>query len=178
MLVGSLLLRWIYSTDSGLPGLLLGPFGLGDAAILADPRGAMVALVSNAIWRDSAFAMIVLLAGLKAIPIQLYAAARIDGAGAWMRFRRITLPLMRTPLLIAVVRLLIHFVNVLTFALVLTGGGPNNATQTLGLAMYRLGFVDFRLGEANALAVLVFLFNIVLIGTNLLLFRQRRRVQP
>ena len=126
-----------------------------------NPASAMAALVSNAIWRDSAFAMIMLLAGLKAIPAQLYAAARVDGAGPWMRFTRITLPLMRVPLLIAVVRLLIHFVNVLTFALILTGGGPNNATQTMGLAMYRLGFVDFRIGEANALAILVFVFNIV-----------------
>jgi len=178
MLVGSLLLRWIYSSDSGLPGMLLGPFGLGDTSLLANPTTAMAALVSNAIWRDSAFAMIILLAGLKAIPMQLYAAARVDGAGPWMRFTRITLPLLRVPLLIAVVRLLIHFVNVLTFALILTGGGPNNATQTMGLAMYRLGFVDFRIGEANALAILVFVFNIVLIGVNLLLFRQRKGVAP
>ncbi len=117
--------------------------------------------------------MILLLAGLKAIPAELFAAARVDGAGAWMRFSRITLPLMRIPLLIAVVRLLMHFVNVLTYALILTGGGPNNATQTLGLAMYRLGFVDFRLGEANALAILVFVFNLALIAVNLLLFRKR-----
>ena len=178
MLVGSLLLRWIYSRDAGLSGMLLGPFGLADFSLLADPATAMAALVSNAVWRDSAFAMIVLLAGLKAIPGQLYAAARVDGAGPWMRFTRITLPLLRVPILIAVVRLLIHFVNVLTFALVLTGGGPNNATQTTGLAMYRLGFVDFRIGEANALALLVFVFNLLLIGANLALFRCGRSLSP
>ena len=131
-------------------------------------------MIFNAVWRDSAFAMILLLAGLKSIPPQLHAAARVDGASAWYRFRRITLPLMRLPILITLVRLLIHFVNVLTFALVLTGGGPNNATQTMGLAMYRLGFIDFRIGEANALAMLVFLFNIVLIAVNVALFRERR----
>ncbi|CAH1656330.1 MULTISPECIES: sugar ABC transporter permease [unclassified Chelatococcus] len=175
MLVGSLLLRWIFSTDSGLVAATLGPFGLGDATILADPRAAMGALIFNAGWRDSAFAMILLLAGLKSIPPQLHAAARVDGASTWYRFRHITLPLMRIPILIAVVRLLIHFVNVLTFALVLTGGGPNGATQTMGLAMYRLGFLDARIGEANALAILVFLFNIVLIGINVALFSERRR---
>jgi len=174
MLVGSLLLRWIYSRDAGISSMALGFFGLGDFSILANPSAAMAALVSNAVWRDSAFAMILLLAGLKAIPPELHAAARIDGASAFMRFRRITLPLLRIPILIAIVRLLIHFVNVLTFALILTGGGPNNATQTIGLAMYRLGFIDFRLGEANALAVLVFVFNIILIACNLALFRQRR----
>lgn len=178
MLVGSLLLRWIFSTDSGLVAAALGPFGLGDTTILADPTAAMGALIFNAGWRDSAFAMILLLAGLKSIPPQLHAAARVDGASAWYRFRHVTLPLMRIPILIAVVRLLIHFVNVLTFALVLTGGGPNGATQTMGLAMYRLGFLDARIGEANALAILVFLFNIVLIGINVLLFSERRRATP
>ena len=174
MLVGSLLLRWIFSKDAGILGAVLGPFGLGDATILADPETAMAALVFNGVWRDSAFAMILLLAGLKSIPPELGQAAAIDGASAFYRFRRITLPLMRIPILITVIRLLIHFVNVLTFALILTGGGPNNATQTLGLSLYRLGFVDFRMGEANALAILVFLMNVVLIGFNLMLFRQRR----
>ncbi len=174
MLVGSLLLRWLYSSDGGLSSMALSSVGMGDFSILADPNAAMAALVSNAVWRDSAFAMILLLAGLKSIPQELHAAARVDGASAWMRFHRITLPMLRIPLLIAVVRLLIHFVNVLTFALVLTGGGPNNATQTMGLALYRLGFVDFQLGEANALATLVFLFNIALIACNLALFKQRK----
>jgi multiple sugar transport system permease protein len=174
MLVGSLLLKWIFSRDGGVMPLMLAPFGLGDASLLADPNGAMAALVANAVWRDSAFAMILLMAGLKGISPQLYAAARIDGASAWYRFRRITLPLLRVPILITLIRLAIHFVNVLTFALVLTGGGPNNATQTMGLAMYRMGFADFRLGPANALAVLVLVFNLALIAVLLRLFRERR----
>jgi ABC-type sugar transport system permease subunit len=177
MLVGSMLLRWLFSSDAGIVAAALGPFGLGDLSILGDPKAAMAALIFNAVWRDSAFAMILLLAGLKSIPPQLHAAARVDGASAFYRFWRITLPLMRIPILITLVRLMIHFVNVLTFALILTGGGPNNATQTLGLALYRMGFVDFRLGEANALAILVFLLNLILIAFNLLLFRQRRRVR-
>ncbi len=177
MLVGSMLLRWLFSSDAGIIGVVLGPFGLGGLTILADPKAAMAALIFNAVWRDSAFAMILLLAGLKSIPPQLHAAARVDGASAFYRFRRITVPLMRIPILITLVRLMIHFVNVLTFALILTGGGPNNATQTLGLSLYRLGFVDFRLGDANALAILVFLLNLILIAFNLLLFRQRRRGQ-
>lgn len=174
MLVGSLLLKWIFSKDAGIMYLALGPLGLPDVSILSDPHSAMAALVYNAVWRDSAFAMILLMAGLKGIDAQLYAAARVDGASAWYRFRRITLPLLRVPILITLIRLLIHFVNVLTFALILTGGGPNNATQTMGLAMYRMGFVDFRLGPANALAFLVLLFNLVLIAILLRLFRQRR----
>jgi multiple sugar transport system permease protein len=174
MLVGSLLLKWIFTKDAGIMYLVLGPLGVPDISVLSDPTSAMAALVYNAVWRDSAFAMIMLMAGLKGINGQLYAAARVDGASAWYRFRRITLPLLRVPILITLIRLLIHFVNVLTFALILTGGGPNNATQTMGLTMYRMGFVDFRLGPANALAFLVLLFNLVLIFILLRLFRQKR----
>lgn len=174
MLVGSLLLKWIFSADGGVSQMVLGPLSLGDTAILADPRGAMAALIFNALWRDCGFAMIMLMAGLKSIPLQLYAAARVDGASAWYRFRRITLPLMRVPIFITLVRLLIHFVNVLTFSLVLTGGGPSNATLTMGLAMYRMGFSDFRIGQANALALLVFLFNLALIFVLLRLFAEKR----
>ncbi len=174
MLVGSLLLKWIFSTDGGISQLLLGPFGMADTSILADARGAMGALIFNALWRDCGFAMILLMAGLKGIPLELYAAARVDGAGGWYTFRRITLPLMRIPIFITLVRLLIHFVNVLTFALVLTGGGPNNATLTMGLTMYRMGFVDYRIGQANALALLVFVFNLMLIFVLLRLFAERR----
>jgi ABC-type sugar transport system permease subunit len=173
MLVGSMLLKWIFGQDSGILAFALGPLGLGQSTILADPKAAMAALVFNAVWRDSAFAMILLLAGLKAINPQLYAAARVDGAGPLMRFRTLTLPLMRTPILITTIRLAIHFVNVLTFALILTGGGPNEATQTLGLTMYRIGFVDFRIGQASAMAFLVFLFNLVLIVALLRLFKEK-----
>jgi ABC-type sugar transport system permease subunit len=93
-----------------------------------------------------------------------------------MRFRTLTLPLMRTPILITTIRLAIHFVNVLTFALILTGGGPNEATQTLGLTMYRIGFVDFRIGQASAMAFMVFLFNLVLIFILLRLFKEKQGV--
>lgn len=174
MLVGSMLLKWLFSPDGGVSSLLLTPLGMADTSILADPENAMAALVFNAVWRDSAFAMILLMAGLKAVPLQLYQAAKVDGASAFYRFRRITLPLMRVPILVTLVRLLIHFVNVLTFALVLTSGGPNETTNTLGLELYRIGFIDFRFGQANALAILVFIFNILLVLLVVRLFEQKR----
>ena len=135
----------------------------------------MAALVFNAVWRDSAFAMIFAARGAEEHPAA--ASTRPPGSTAparVYRFRRITLPLMRLPILIAVVRLLIHFVNVLTFALILTGGGPERRDADDWACLYRLGFIDFRIGEANALAVLVFLFNLVLVACNCCLFRQRR----
>ena len=163
MLVGSLLLKWIFSKDAGVMSMVLGPLGpAGRQPARGSRRRDGSARRQRGVARR-AFAMILLMAGLKGISPQLYAAARVDGASAWYRFRRLTLPLLRVPILITLIRLAIHFVNVLTFALILTGGGPNNATQTMGLAMYRMGFVDYRLGPANALAFLVLLFNLVLI---------------
>lgn len=176
MLVGSMLLKWIFAQESGLTPLILGPIGLGDVSILSDPKTAMAALVYNAMWRDSAFAMIMLLAGLKSLPVQIFQAARVDGASPFYIFRRITLPLLRIPILITLVRLFIHFVNTLTFPLILTGGGPANATETVVLRMFRLGFQDNVLGQANALAVLIFAGNIILVAVLLFLFRQAKRL--
>lgn len=176
MLVGSMLLKWIFAQEGGLAPLVMGPLGLGEHAILADPNSAMAALVYNAMWRDSAFAMMLLLAGLKSIPMQIFAAARIDGASAFYRFRRITLPLLQVPILITIVRLFIHFVNILTFPLILTGGGPSDATEVVVLRMFRLGFQDHLLGPANALAILIFAANLLLVAVLLMLFRKANRL--
>ncbi|MGE0798305.1 MAG: carbohydrate ABC transporter permease [Lautropia sp.] len=173
MLVGSLLLKWLFSADAGLIALANAYFGLSIRTILADPAYAMAALVANAIWRDSAFAMIMLLAGLKSIPPTLIAAARIDGAGRWMIFTRIVLPLLKPAMLITLVRLLLHFANVLTFPLILTGGGPNNATDTVALRIFRVGFEDYDLGRANAMAIVLCLFNIAVVVLLLIAFRSR-----
>ena len=175
VLVGSLLLKWVLSLDAGILPTLLQPFGLADMSILGDPQRALGALVFNGVWRDSAFAMILLLAGLKSIPAQLYSAALVDGASPLYRFRRITLPLMRVPILITLVRLTISFVNILTFALVLTGGGPGSATRTVSLQLYRLGFENYRFGQANALAFIMVVFNVLLILVLVRLFRSGRQ---
>ncbi|TKT75711.1 sugar ABC transporter permease [Aquamicrobium sp. LC103] len=177
MLVGSMLLKWVFSKESGLSDLVLAPMGMGDVSILADPDTAMAALVYNAVWRDSAFAMIMLLAGLKSIPAHLQLAARVDGASAWYRFRRITLPLLQVPIFITVIRLFIHLVNTLTYPLILTGGGPGTSTETVVLKMYRLGFNDNVLGQANALAIMVFIVNIALVAVLLRLFKKAGNIQ-
>jgi multiple sugar transport system permease protein len=176
MLVGSMLLKWIFAQESGLMPLILAPLGLGDVSILSDPKTAMAALVFNAMWRDGAFAMIMLLAALKSVPAQIFQAARVDGASSLYILWRITIPLLRLPILITIVRLFIHFVNTLTFPLILTGGGPANATETIVLRMFRLGFQDHVLGQANALAILIFAANVVMVAMLLLLFRQARRI--
>uniref|UniRef100_Q11FY3 Carbohydrate ABC transporter membrane protein 1, CUT1 family n=1 Tax=Chelativorans sp. (strain BNC1) TaxID=266779 RepID=Q11FY3_CHESB len=176
MLVGSLLLKWLFTQEAGIAPILLAPFGLVDYSILGNRESAMAALVFNAVWRDSAFAMLLLMAGLKSIPIHLYQAARVDGATPVYSFFRITLPLMRMPILITLVRLLLYFVNALTFQLVLTNGGPAGATRNIVLHMYKSSFEDSLLGLGNAMSFVLFLFNLALIGVLIVLFRTSRRV--
>ena len=176
MLVGSMMLKWVFANESGLAPLLLAPFGVGDISILSEPKTAMAALVFNAMWRDGAFAMIMLLAALKSVPAQLFQAARVDGASTFYILRRITIPLLRIPIMITIVRLFIHFVNTLTYPLILTGGGPADATETIVLRMFRLGFQDHLLGQANALAILIFAANVIMVAMLLRLFRQARRI--
>ena len=176
MLVGSMMLKWVFANESGLAPLLLAPFGVGDISILSEPKTAMAALVFNAMWRDGAFAMIMLLAALKSVPAQLFQAARVDGASTFYILRRITIPLLRIPIMITIVRLFIHFVNTLTYPLILTGGGPADATETIVLRMFRLGFQDHLLGQANALAILIFAANVIMVAMLLALFRQARRI--
>lgn len=174
MLVGSLLLRWVFSEDAGLMELALAPMGLGGRSILGHPDTAMAALVANAIWRDSAFAMMLLLAGLKSIPPTLILAARVDGASYVFAFRKIILPLVRTPILITLTRLGLFYINILTFPLILTGGGPGGATQTVILWSFRVGFEDYALGRANAAAILVFVFNLLFVAGLFRMFRNKR----
>lgn len=176
MLVGSMMLKWVFANESGLAPLLLAPFGVGDISILSEPKTAMAALVFNAMWRDGAFAMIMLLAALKSVPAQLFQAAQVDGASTFYILRRITIPLLRIPIMITIVRLFIHFVNTLTYPLILTGGGPADATETIVLRMFRLGFQDHLLGQANALAILIFVANVIMVAMLLRLFRQARRI--
>jgi ABC-type sugar transport system permease subunit len=175
MLVGSLLLKWLLSMDAGLIPLAAAWAGMEIGTILGDPHHAFAALVANGIWRDSAFAMVLLLAGLRSIPLSLIQAARMDGAGPLRILLEIILPLLRPVMLIAAARLLLHFANVLTFPLILTGGGPNSATETVALRIFRVGFEDYDLGRANAMAVVLAIFNIAAVGLLLFVFRKRGR---
>ena len=107
--------------------------------------------------------VIVLLAGLKSIPSELEEAARIDGASSWQVFRLITLPLLQTPLLLVAVVLTLSNINTVETPLILTGGGPRDATRVLAIDVYERAFAIFDLGSATALALVMFAGNILLV---------------
>lgn len=163
-LVVAILWKWILAPfDGGLFNGLLAFIGLGPVAVLSDDLGSMAALVGVAVWRTFAFAAILLLAGLAQIPEDLYRAAAVDGQSRWEQFRRITLPLLKPSILIVLATLTISYFNEVQVIIGLTEGGPIGRTQTLSYLLYQVGFTEGNQGYGNAIAVVMFLINMLLI---------------
>lgn len=118
--------------------------------------------------------MLLVLAGLSAIPDYLYEAASIDRAGAWFQFRRITLPQVMPLLLIAVLFRTIEAFKQFDLVSGLTGGGPGDATQTVSIRLYQLAFGDFDTGKASALAYIIL---VVIIAVSNLYIRALNRAR-
>jgi multiple sugar transport system permease protein len=156
--VAALLWRWIFGAEEGLLNILLARAGHtgGPVAFLAAPLYAGIAVVICEVWKTTPFVAILLLAGLRMIPGELYESARIDGAGPWQRFRFITLPLMRPAILIALLFRTMDALRIFDTVYVLTGGGPGNTTETLSLYTYKVMFSYLDMGRGAALAMLMF----------------------
>jgi multiple sugar transport system permease protein len=127
-----------------------------------DPSWAILALVSLALWTSvGGTRMIIFLAGLQGVPEELYDAAKVDGAGAWARFRHVTLPMLTPTIFFNLVLGIIGALQVFTSALVATEGGPAYATWFYALHIYKEAFQYFNMGYASALA---WLFAILIIA--------------
>ncbi len=145
--------EWMYNTDFGLLNHLLGM----KINWLGNPLWALNAAVFMDIWKTTPFVVILLLAGLKVIPRELYHAARIDGAGAWPIFTKITLPLIMPVVVVVLVFRTLDAFRVFDAVYVLTGGGPANTTETLSIYAYKVLFQTLQFGYGSALSVVVFL---------------------
>lgn len=150
--------------------------GLTDPKIrwVSDERTALLSIIIIAAWQTMGFNTVLFLAGLQNIPGELYEAATVDGAGAWDKFWRITLPLLAPSTFYVVSTTTIQAMQVFeqVFILMNPPEGPNNSTITLVLYLYRSGFQNFKQGYASALAWVLF---IVIFGLTLIQFRQQRR---
>lgn len=163
-IVVALLWKWILLPSPG--GLLASLFiaaGTSPTEFLTNPALAMPTVIVVGVWRNFAFAAIILTAGLGQIPRDLYRAAAVDGLGPVERFRRITLPLLAPSILIVLCVLTISYFNEVQVIIGLTGGGPINATTTLAYQLYQTGFVELDQGRGNAIAVIMFLINMALV---------------
>jgi multiple sugar transport system permease protein len=149
--------RAMYHYDYGILNHLLSLIGLGRVKWLIDPKLALWSVVLVDIWQWTPMAFLILLAGLQSIPKEFYEAARVDGATGFKLFRRITLPLLRNHLMLALLLRSIDTFKIFDKVYALTGGGPGSATETISFYIYREGFRYFNMGRASAAAVVMFL---------------------
>ncbi len=152
----ALIWRWMYEPRAGIINTGLRAIGLPGPAWLGDPHWAMAAIIIMSVWKGFGYNMVLFLAGLQGIPITIYEAAMLDGANAWQRFWKITLPLLSPMVFLAVVLTVISSFQVFDQAYVMTNGGPANATNTIVLYIYQNGFQYFRMGYASAIAWVLF----------------------
>ncbi len=163
----ALLWRWIYASDFGLINSLLAELGIRGPGWLGNPDWALPALIGMAMWHVGG-GMIVYLAGLQGVPSELYEAAAVDGANAWVRLRYITIPMISPVIFFQLVTGLIAALQIFTEPLIMTNGGPQNATLTMILYLYRNAFQFFKMGYASVMAWILFFY---ILALTLLIFR-------
>jgi len=159
----SVVFRFFYHPRFGALNRALGAIGLPQIDWLGDPRWAMPAIILLAVWKNFGYNMIIFIAGLQAIPDELYEASRIDGAGAWRQFRHITLPMLGPTFLFVGIVTAIGYLQLFAEPYVMTYGGPLNKTLSAVMLMYKEGFRWWRMGYAAAVAFLLCL--VILLAT-------------
>ena len=157
--VVGILWAWLYNSQFGLVNSLLRALGLDFLILewLGDPKVALWSLIVVDIWKWYGFHMVIFLAGLQTIPVELYEAARIDGATRLQQFWRITLPLLQPVMLVNVTLSLMGGFNVFDIPYVMTEGGPANSTMVMALHIYIRGFKFYRFGYSAAMSYLLLL---------------------
>jgi multiple sugar transport system permease protein len=163
--------RYLYHPQYGLLNYALGAVGVGPIDWLGDPRWAMPAIIAMAVWKNFGYNMLIFIAGLQSIPEELYEAARIDGAGPLRQFRNVTLPMLGPTLLFVGVITMIGYFQLFAEPYVMTQGGPLRSTTSVVLFMYEEGFRWWRMGNAAAIAFILFV--IILLATLVQLRLQR-----
>ena len=150
--------RYLYNTRYGLLNYALGYVGVDPVDWLGDPRFAMPAIIVFAVWKNFGYNMVILLAGLQAIPEDLYEAARIDGATYLERLRYVTLPALAPVIALVSILTVAGYFQLFAEPYVMTQGGPLQSTMSVLYLMYEEGFKWWNLGSASAVAFVLFLF--------------------
>jgi multiple sugar transport system permease protein len=164
--------RYLFNTKYGIANYVLGHLGIHPVDWLGDPHWAMPAIILFAVWKNFGYNMIIFLAGLQAIPLDLYEAARIDGASAWRQFRHITLPMLGPTLLMVSILTVSGYFQLFAEPYVMTEGGPLQSTTSVLYLMYDEGFKWWNLGSASAVAFLLFL---IMFAVTALMLKLARR---
>ena len=165
--------RWFYNPSYGILPFVLKSAGIDPPVFLGDSDIAIWALVAVAVMTNLGVPILVYMASLAAIPIDLYDAARIDGAGGWSLFSRITLPLLRPTTLFVVVVVTIGALQIWDLVFLMTLGGPEYSTFTLGYMVYTEAFTYNHYGYASAVATVLLVLVLVVVAAQLRLLRAR-----
>lgn len=165
---------WLLDTQFGLINNYLGYVGIGPVPWLTNPAWVLVGIALASIWWDAGFSMVIFLAGLQDIPRELREAAQVDGAGRWQVFRHITLPLLRPSVSLVVTLLIIGTLRVFSQIYIMTNGGPANASSSVILYIYQVGFRKYELGYAAALSLMLFATILVVTVVEMRLLRAQR----
>ncbi|MFE6735184.1 carbohydrate ABC transporter permease [Microbacterium sp. NPDC057650] len=164
----------LFSPDYGPINAVLRAIGVDNPpGWLTSKEWAMPAVVIVSTWRDMGYYMILFLAGLQTVPRELHEAARMDGANTWQRFTNVTLPSLRPTMFFVTVMLTINSLKIFDLILVMTNGGPGQATLVLSQFIYRKGFGENQFGYASAAAVALF-FICILVTIAQFLWNKRR----
>ncbi len=179
-LVAALIWRYMFFPGAGLVthyiGGLVSFFGLSEPPFLSSPNWALQTLIFVDIWQWTPFMFLMMTAGLASIPRQPYEAAEIDGASSWRVFWTITMPLLRPAILIAVVIRTMDAFRTYELIVVMTRGGPGNATTTLNVLLTKTGLEFFDASRASAISLLMMLIIIVMSFVFIRVFRSRTEV--
>lgn len=153
---------WIFEPDTGLANLVLEFFHLPALAWIQDSETAMFSVILVTVWKSLGYAMIFYLSALERVPETLYEACSIDGAGRWQRFRNITLPCISPTTFFLVIITMINSLQAYDQIQILTQGGPSGSTRTLLYMYYQLGFEEFDMGQATAVAMVMIVITVAL----------------
>lgn len=166
---------WLLNPDSGVFAQLLRGAGIIDSA----PRPlesfwpALGVVILMVVWKTAGFTMIILLTGLQSISNDVIEAARIDGASVWSRFRRITLPLMRNSVVLALVLNVTSSMLAFDQFFIITQGGPENSTISAVFSIYLASFSSYRLGYGSAVSFSLLVVLVAISAIQFVLLRQR-----
>lgn len=147
--------QFLFQRDIGVINYYLGRIGMAPVGWLSNPQVALISVIILDVWKNVGFAMLIAIAGLQGISSDYYDAARVDGAGRMRTFWQITIPLLSPTILFLVTMNTIGAFKVFESIIVLTNGGPGDASRSLVMYIYEQGFKSFNMGYASAISLLL-----------------------
>lgn len=158
----SIVWTWIYEPDSGIANVILGWIGLPGLQWIKSSQTAMLAVIIVTVWKSLGYAMIFYLSALEKVPKELYEASGLDGAKPWQRFRDVTIPCISPTSFFLIIITMVNSLQAYDQIQILTQGGPSGSTRTLLYMYYQLGFEEFNMGQATAVAIVLILITVLL----------------